>query len=212
MAGDGGGWTLILKTAAGSNALQYTSPLWTDNSTTLNPAALDTNGGVDAKFAPYNHLPFREIRGCANTRGLGVVHCVSYAFHAPKTSPYAVFSGPPIYVLATPDPAADAPSAIAMRDAFYTVFAPVGMKDCLPKDLGFNIASQDNNPHRWGFSNNIPSQACQELVTSDADASLGWGLGGQDCGATGAGYNNYFVNDTACGGKESSVDSWVWVR
>ncbi len=206
-----GGWTLVLKTAAGDNTFLYGSAIWTTTAV-ANETSLDTSA-ANAKLEAFNSVPFTEIQGC--TTATGSLLCLVHDFAASGGGPYGsaldLFSGPEISVFGA-DPSGQAVAATAYRDEFYTVFGPTGMRDCLPKDLGFNINANGNNRARWGFANNIPSQTCQVTAAADADGAIGWGLQGQDAGATGAGWTNYFVNDTANGGQEGSFDSWLWVR
>jgi hypothetical protein len=194
MVTDGGGWTLILKTLANSDVFKYQATYWSTTAL-LNETTPSIDSG-DAKYQPYNVMPFSYIRGCVAT---ATANCVSYNFAEPKTTALDLFNGPQLY-------------EGVVRDEFYAVFHPTGMRDCVAQRPGFNVQANDNNWYRWGFANNIPSQVCQTSNTDDADGVIGFGLTGQDCGATGAGWTNYFVNDTSCGGHQQSFDSWIWIR
>jgi hypothetical protein len=194
MSMDGGGWTLILKTAAGSTTWQYTSVLWGNTAVQAETTAGDVAG--DAKYPAYNSLPFTRIRGCATN---ATANCVAHTFSSGLTNARALFDGA-------------ARTEGVVQSSFYSVFSPSGMQSCGMNRPGFNIVNTDNNAYRWGFANNVPSQSCQTASGDDTDGVIGWGLRGQDCGATGAGYTNYFVSDTECGGQQRSVNSWIWVK
>lgn len=203
----GGGWALILKTAAGDDTFQYDSPHWENDASVLNEGSLDPSPG-SAKLHAFNQLPFTELRGCVDNGGL---RCMEHAFSSTQVRAVALFGGP-MNALFGADPNAHAAEATAYRDRFYDLFEPSPVQDCLPKDLGFNVVAVENNRARWGFFLNVPGQGCQVLAGSDADGAIGWGISGQDAGATGAGFTNYFVNNTPNGGLEQSFDSWLWVR
>lgn len=59
-AGDGGGWTLLLKVNGASSVFTYDAPLWT-NTAAYNPdkPGLDVN---EAKLAGFSTLPFSAVR------------------------------------------------------------------------------------------------------------------------------------------------------
>ncbi|MFH2008831.1 MAG: fibrinogen-like YCDxxxxGGGW domain-containing protein [bacterium] len=190
---DGGGWTLILKTAAGDDTLQYASLYWSTD-WTLNSARPSLSTGT-AKYGAYNGVGFDTVRGCV---GAPSSNCLSHTFAAPFESAVELFDGPTRL------------EGVSRLD-FETVFSPTGMQNCAPQSPGFNVQAAEGNHVRWGYANNLPSQPCQ-LTGGDSDGVIGFGISGQDCGATGAGWTNYFVNDAACGGAEQSFDAWIWVR
>lgn len=193
MTDTGEGWTLILKTAANSATFQYTSAYWS-NTTALNDTAPSAAAG-DFKSAAYATVPFTRIRGCVTSTS----NCLSHTFSAALPSALALFNG---------TKRLEGPS----QASFYTVFGPSGYQSCAPNQLGFNVVNTDNNAYRWGFANNVPSQACQTSIGDDTDGVIGWGLRGQDIGATGAGWTNYFVSDTENGPAYRSFNSWIFVR
>ncbi len=70
MTRQGGGWTLLLKTA-GDTDLDYDDPLWTDLNL-LNESSLDLTA-VNAKMESFLSLPIDELLGCFPTQG---GHCI----------------------------------------------------------------------------------------------------------------------------------------
>ena len=60
MAGNGGGWTLVLKANGAATTFLYTSALWT-NEQTYNPGSPNLDG-TEAKLASFSTVPFTEVR------------------------------------------------------------------------------------------------------------------------------------------------------
>ncbi len=195
MTTDGGGWTLILKTEAGDHTLWYGSYHWAEVTSVLNEGDVTLSPGV-SKYMSYNAVPFAQVRGCVNAAS---TNCVYSTFASPYANAVALFDGPETYG------GVDA-------GAFYAVFGPSGMQRCAAHEPGFNIRANGGNYARWGFANNIPSELCQSLPSNDADAVIGFGIDGEDCGETGAGWTKHFVSSDSCGGAEASLDAWIWVR
>jgi hypothetical protein len=71
MTNDGGGWTLLLKTA-GDTDFYYDDAYWTDTNL-LNETSLDTDTTSNAKLQAFTDLPISELRGCFPTEGN---HCI----------------------------------------------------------------------------------------------------------------------------------------
>ena len=85
MTTDGGGWTLLLKTA-GDTDLDFDDPLWTDFNL-LNEASLDLTA-TNAKMESFLSLPINELLGCFPTEG---GHCI-YADPFTNQSAVDIFS------------------------------------------------------------------------------------------------------------------------
>lgn len=191
-------WVLILKTKAGSNKFQYDSPYW-GNSQTYNTGSVASAPG-DAKYAAYNSMKFNQIKGCVGSYSQrNTAHCATHKFKKTLSNARTLFNGK--YLAEGVD-----------STHFVSIFSAKGSRQCGPQGPGFNRKANGNNHFRWGFANNIPAQGCQTNVKHDADGTIGWGIKGQDRGATGAGFTNYFVNNRANGGKDKSFDSWIYVK
>jgi hypothetical protein len=63
MTYDGGGWTLILKVKAGSDAFNYDSDYWTTEKTWV-VDTLNKQLDKEAKFESYNTVVGKTLRGC----------------------------------------------------------------------------------------------------------------------------------------------------
>ena len=85
MTTQGGGWTLLLKTA-GDADLDYDDPMWTDFNL-LNNSSLDLTA-VNAKMESFLSLPINELLGCFPTQG---GHCI-YADPFTHQSAVDIFS------------------------------------------------------------------------------------------------------------------------
>jgi len=190
MTSDGGGWTLILKTAHDTE-LSYDAVYW-DTEATLNPEERNT-GVVSAKLDAFNTVAFTTIRGCVE---LPTSNCVTHTFAQPKASALALFQGPYL------------PEGVD-KEEFEAVFTPTGHKDCPPQLPGFNAADDNNNENRarWGFLNNLPEQDCLPNPEDDSDAAIGWGVNATGCCSAGAGYTEMFTGD-----HHGFKNSWLWVR
>ena len=85
MTTQGGGWTLLLKTA-GDTDLGFDDPLWTDFNL-LNETSLDRTA-LNAKMESFVSLPIDELLGCFPTQG---GHCI-YADPFTNQSAVDIFS------------------------------------------------------------------------------------------------------------------------
>ena len=56
---DGGGWMLMMK-ATRANTFTFSSPYWTNNTTTLNTTDL-TRNDADAKYNAFNYMPVKDV-------------------------------------------------------------------------------------------------------------------------------------------------------
>ena len=66
MTTDGGGWTLIMKTASTSNQFPYESPYWS-NDVPLNPTDTNLTTNTNMKNMGYSSIPLKEVRFCLGT-------------------------------------------------------------------------------------------------------------------------------------------------
>lgn len=66
MTTDGGGWTLIMKTASTSNQFPYESPYWS-NDVPFNPTETNLTTNTNMKNMGYSSIPIKEVRFCLTT-------------------------------------------------------------------------------------------------------------------------------------------------
>lgn len=188
-------WTTIMKTN-GDSTFQYNASYWSSNNT-LSPSSNRATIG-NAKYPEFNNLRFDTIRACAFSQ----TRCKEFELPTSYENAVQLFNGvytaQPVNVLST--------------KTLGDLFQAKGYKDCPAQLPGFNIKCRDGNKARWGLCNNIPAQACQAAATADADATIGFGLAGQDCCPLGAGYTNYFVSNSPNAGHQRATPGWIMVK
>ncbi|MCX6355144.1 MAG: fibrinogen-like YCDxxxxGGGW domain-containing protein [Candidatus Aureabacteria bacterium] len=137
MTTDGGGWTMLMKTAASATTdFIYTSAHWT-SADTLNPGDVTATIG-SAKYASYNVLPFTELRGCFNQ---ATTNCIKHTFATTQSSALSLFSGS---TLISPQHSA----------VDYYGLGYVSVYDCVQSNTyGFcQAATRDATDIRWGMN------------------------------------------------------------
>jgi endonuclease I len=206
----GSGWVLVLQIADNiSGSFQYDSELWT-NYETLNSEYTRIRSGIDVKLPSYNTQPLSAVRVCVES----LDRCYSIEAHA--NSSRELFSG-----------------SYRRRDdinqnSFEAVFGSDQLRvasnstQCMQRP-GFNTQCKGGNKARFGFCGNLPAQPCQPNDNDDADFAIGIGLSGQANGRAagseamltqmGAGYTDYFADNTpgAPGSSSKSFQAWVFV-
>lgn len=149
-----------------------------------------------AKYPEFNTMAFTAITACVDSFD----NCLSeYEFASVIPNALELFNG-------------QFRREGVVQQEFVSVFHATGQQNCGMQRPGFHTECNDGNRARWGFCNNIPSQGCQESDGSDADGVIGFGIAGQDCCPTGAGFTNYFVHSSADSGHEPQQQAWILVR
>eukprot|EP00050_Salpingoeca_kvevrii_P017551 m.66174 g.66174 ORF g.66174 m.66174 type:complete len:808 (-) comp7610_c0_seq4:86-2509(-) len=187
------GWQLIMKIKSGSTLFQYSSEHWSTAST-LNEFDL-TLDAANAKYPTFNTMAFTQIRICV---GEPTINCHAVELPQRYANAIALFNGP--YLRGYVD-----------QTLFQDVFGVSGQADCGMQRPGFNTVGKENCMARWGFINNVPSQACQTSDASDSDGTIGIGISGQNPQPWGAGWTGFFNTDDNSNPGESR-DVWLWVK
>ena len=193
--------TLLLQSAPYSTVFRYDASYWT-TANTLNPQHSTEKANVDAKLMAFNTLPLLGLRVCTGTAH----NCYEYMF--PASDSY----------LSTRPTALELFSHTFTRAAFdasrfehifgHTMCGTYqcSKNGCNMQRPGFNTICNDGNKARWGFCDNIESQACQPSDTNDADRAIGIGLAGQSNSYASAGVVGY----PRQGAYGSSPQLWLY--
>ena len=206
------GWVLVLQIADNiSGPFQYDSELWT-NHETLNSEYTTIRSGIDVKLPSYNTQPLSAVRVCVES----LDRCYTIEAHA--NSSRELFSGS---YRRRDDINQNSFEAVFGADQSRVAFAS-NQTQCMQRP-GFNTQCKGGNKARFGFCGNLPAQPCQPNDNDDADFSIGIGLSGQANGRAagseamstqmGAGYTDYFADNTpgAPGSSSKSFQAWVFV-
>ena len=169
------GWTLMKKFKENSDLFYFDDPRWETNETLL-PAGEDSlpspHASADAQYPTYGSTPLSKIRVKSNT-GEITIDLGNMSF----TSLTEIFTGDQVLL------------PWLTMDEWNNVFPNTGQKLCDPaQNMGLNSRCQDNARTRIGFCGNVPSQACQNSNTDDADYGFGLGVYNQNHCKGGAGW------------------------
>ncbi len=146
MSGNGGGWTLLMKSEGNTTTFNYNANYWTTTNT-LNPNDADINQNTDAKFESFNSLLIDQIRATWPSTGHTMVETIS------TTTALGLFQT-----------TVDLGPSMAQFD--YTNFPyQTGYQS-----YGFNLTCAAANKVRWGWMFN------NETTCSSNDCSAGIGL------------------------------------
>eukprot|EP01043_Picozoa_sp_COSAG02_P012962 COSAG02_NODE_511_length_20858_cov_21.570837_4_plen_4757_part_00 len=193
------GWAVILKTT-GDRTFSYSSVHWHDTSTLLDPTS-DPSAPGNAKYQAYNEQQFDAIKACVGS----LDNCMpTHVFGRSFVNAAELFDG---YHR-------DEGVTIADFTRVFHVEDPRASKQCEPQRPGFNSNCNGGNSVRWGYCVNIASENCQSTAGEDADGAIGFGVEGEDCCPTGAGWTNNWasIENTPNGGNDGQAQAWILVR
>jgi hypothetical protein len=178
MTRDGGGWTLLLKSAGGTT-LGYNDPAWTDTSL-INPGDLTTQPN-DAKYQGFLSLPVATLRG-----ELDGFRYASQGF--PGLTAAQIFAGGPAYVSGYPTFNTGAPGWSTQPNCqIFGVNTPFDWaktrfgwsanqeNDCLSNDTAIGLGLMNNGVFPRGAGYYCLSTECSAGNMSAGGNGLLWG-------------------------------------
>jgi hypothetical protein len=179
-----------------TNLFTYDSAYW-ENTETLNPTS-NLDQAEDAKYPAFMTATFNVIRMCV---GGPATQCMDHRLGFTWNSAHDLFT------------AGDIRDESIDQGAWLSAFEAGNRGNvlCPMQKAGFNSRCKDGNRVRFGWCNNIHTQACQSEDHNDADGVIGIGLHGQGGGHTGAGHTNGFANNDVTSGTERTIPTWIYV-
>ena len=184
MTTQGGGWTLLLKTA-GDTDLDYDDPLWTDYNL-LNESSLDLTE-VNAKMESFLSLPINELLGCFPTQG---GHCI-YADPFSNQSAVDLFSSGSQQFGSGFNGQAYSSWSWQPNCQYFGINTPYNYRrtrfgltsnqenDCNSNDtaIGFGLAPYGHSPsgERWGSGQMCMSSNCSQGMVEEGFPGLLFG-------------------------------------
>jgi hypothetical protein len=190
MTSNGGGWTLILRTANDAT-FAYASAYWT-NQTALNPTDFTPTTNVNAKYPSYWQVPGTVLRGCAGA----ATGCQLMTFGGTRTA-YSLFTG--AAVVSTTN------GTYISRSSIVAAFPPDCPVEPNCNANGTNLTFGTYDSLRFGLAGNNEN----ECVSPD----VAWGFGissgcGGNCGAGSA-----TMTSVTCGAQVTTcAQATLWIR
>ncbi len=189
MTNDGGGWTLIMRTANDST-FGYNSSYWTSG-TLLNENSFDPSENTNALYQAYNTVPFNVIRGCAWS---GTSNCVIGVLSGAPSSMYSAMNSS---FVESSGPERTALEMLFGSDSSQQYCNMVGLNNS-SSYMGYGVYSSA----RFGLVGN------NENDCGSSDSAWGWGVWSNSTYECGSGMIGWFWG----GPSYNCTQGALWVR